>query len=107
MMTGEWYMQVLEDHIVLFYELHGCNMFMHDGAPCHRAKKVMQCLKNHNIRVLDWSRNSPDLNFTENCWSYMKNCLTDCSTSSIQCLTRNKKKVVVLQYGQRILQESC
>lgn len=38
-MKSEDYMLVLRDIMLPSYELHGCNMFMNDGAPCHQAKK--------------------------------------------------------------------
>ena len=27
---------------------------MHDGAPCHKAKKVVRFLEQHPIKVLEW-----------------------------------------------------
>ena len=48
-------------------------IFIHDRAPCHRSKVVSDYLWKSKVEVLDWPRNSPDLNPIENLWSYMKN----------------------------------
>lgn len=47
-------------------------VFMHDGAPCHKAKSVGKFLDDHGVSVLPWPGNSPDMNPIENLWAIVK-----------------------------------
>lgn len=47
-------------------------IFMHDSAPCHKAKSVTAFLTKENIAVLPWPGNSPDMNPIENMWELTK-----------------------------------
>ena len=71
-MNAELYMQVLEDHMFNFYNIHGSEVFMHDSAPCHKARKVTRYLKQKQINILKLLGNSLDLNPIKNCWHKMK-----------------------------------
>ena len=44
-MNADLYLQVLEDHMLNFYNLHGSEVFMHDNTPCHKAWKVTRYLE--------------------------------------------------------------
>ena len=63
------YRKKLEDKLDIHMTIHECNMFMHDGAPCHRSKLVSDFLPKKNIKTLDWPSNSSDLNPIENLWA--------------------------------------
>lgn len=51
---------------------YGDFIFMHDGAPCHKGKRVTEFLRSNKIEVLSWPGNSPDMNPIENIWSVLK-----------------------------------
>ncbi len=47
-------------------------IFQQDLAPAHTAKSLKSWLNDHDVGVLDWPVNSPDLNPIENIWSIVK-----------------------------------
>lgn len=47
-------------------------IFMHDSAPCHKARSVTAFLAERNVTVLPWPGNSPDMNPIENMWELTK-----------------------------------
>lgn len=92
-MNKKAYIKVLEDHLFLHYDIHDCNMFMHDGAPCHRNIVVKRLLADKNIPVLDWPGNSPDLNPIKNAWHIVKNKVGEKCVTSVPNLTCELKKI--------------
>lgn len=63
---------MLKGTLELHMNVHGCRIFMQDGASCHRTKIVSKFLKKQRIQVLDWSCNSLELNPIENLWKVCK-----------------------------------
>ena len=51
-MNYEKYLAMLKDKLNIHINVHQCNVFMQDGAPCHRAKKVTEYLKSEKNRDL-------------------------------------------------------
>ena len=41
-------MELLKEKLKLHMHVHGCTIFMQDGAPCHRSKVVTEVLNNNN-----------------------------------------------------------
>ena len=39
-MNGAKYLDLLKDKLEIHMMVHDCNVFLHDGAPYHRAKSV-------------------------------------------------------------------
>ncbi len=47
-------------------------IFQQDVAPAHTAKSTKSWLNDHDVGVLDWPANSPDLNPIENLWGIVE-----------------------------------
>jgi len=47
-------------------------IFQQDNASTHTAKKVQAWMNKNKVRVLPWSRHSPDLNPIDNLWANVK-----------------------------------
>ena len=61
-MNADLYLQFLEDHMLNFYNIPGSEVFMHDSASFHKTRKVTRYLDRKQINILEWPRNSSDLN---------------------------------------------
>ena len=85
-MNATKYINVLDEHLLSYYEPHGCTGFMHDGAPCHRAKIVTQWLTEHHIATMEWPGNIPDLRPIENAWNHIKRQVCSRENMSLQQL---------------------
>ena len=72
---------------------HSSEVFMHNSAPCHKARKVTTYLEQKQINILEWPGNSLDLNPIENCWHKMKKTMSEKKTTNIRTLKEELKKV--------------
>ena len=59
------------------FRIHGSEMFMHDSAPYHNAKKVTRFLEQQQINALELPGNSFELNPIESCWQKMKKTISE------------------------------
>ena len=82
--------------------VHDCNVFMHDGSPCHRAKLVKNFLQ-ENVDILDWPGNTSDLNPIENLWHVMKNEVADQHPTSMESL----KTTIKIVWTKKMESEYC
>ena len=92
-MNAEVYLQVLEEHMLNFYDIHGSEVIIHDSASCHKARKITRYLEQKQLNVLEWPGNSSDLNPIENCWHKMKNKISEKKTPNLEILQEELKKV--------------
>ena len=85
-MNGEKYVNLHRSKLELHMRVHNCNIFMHDGAPCHQSKVVKNFLEQKRIRRLDRPGNNPDLNPIENLWNFVKKKVSEKHPSSLDAL---------------------
>jgi hypothetical protein len=75
--VNRWaYIGILEDGLLDAYqEVHdtiGDPVFQQYNAKIHTAADTMQWFEEHNIQIMEWPPNSPDLNPNEHCWKRLK-----------------------------------
>lgn len=74
--NAEKYIEILNQHLLPSIEsLQSINqeyIFQHDGAPCHKAKRVKSWMSENNIPLLDWASSSADLSLIKTLWNQMK-----------------------------------
>ena len=52
--NGEKYVNLLKSELELPIRVHNCEIFMHDGAPCHQSKVVKKFLEQKCIQIFEW-----------------------------------------------------
>ena len=85
-MSGQKYVNLLKSKLDLHTRVLSCEIFMHDGAPCHRSKVVKEFLEQKLIQMLEWPGNSLDLNPLKKLWNLMNNKVSEKHSSSLNAL---------------------
>ena len=71
-MNTDRYLSILQEKLSQFMEINQTEIFQQDSAPCHVSRKAKSWFVEHDVELLDWPGNSPDINPIENLWQMMK-----------------------------------
>ncbi|CAD5122091.1 DgyrCDS10541 [Dimorphilus gyrociliatus] len=74
-----WYLSLLKKEVLPFLsKRYGKTfIFQQDNAPCHKAKIVVNYLKQEKYNILEWPSCSPDLSPIGDAWHILKNMVYD------------------------------
>ena len=61
--NGEQHVESLKEKMAIHMHIHKCNISMHDGASRLCYKQVKIYLTTASVTALEWSKNTPDLDF--------------------------------------------
>ena len=89
------YLDVLENAMIpSAWSMRGLNFrFMHDNAPCHKAKLISNWMREENIQCEEWPPQSPDLNPIENIWDYMETKLEKMPSTTVSELWETLQEI--------------
>lgn len=108
-MTADVYLTILRD-VMLPYaedEMPIRWWYMHDNDPKPTARRVKNWLEEHNINVMCWPAQSPDLNPIENIWTDVKKGVQAAKPSNIRELwdaVQNTWRSIPVERCQRLVE---
>jgi hypothetical protein len=60
------YINILANHFIPWVENYPDSIFQQDGVSCHTSNYSVWWITTHNIPILDWVAQNPNLNSIEN-----------------------------------------
>ncbi|CAB4490592.1 unnamed protein product [Rhizophagus irregularis] len=70
-MNSDDYVNILSNHFIPWVSNYPDSIFQQDGASCHTSSYSVWWITTHNIPILDWVAQSPNLNPIGNLWNYL------------------------------------
>lgn len=80
-MDADLYREILDDELLKSLRFYGQDVedmiFQQDNDPKHKSKKAKEWFEEHEMNVLIWPANSPDMNPIEHLWTHVKDKLKE------------------------------
>lgn len=82
------YCEILEGHMLPHFQekMAPGSIFQQDNDPKHTSRLARKFLSDHDVQVLEWPPQSPDLNPIENLWELVDREVKKKKTSNLQQL---------------------
>ncbi|CAB4385965.1 unnamed protein product [Rhizophagus irregularis] len=103
-MDSDEYVNILDNHFISWVDNYPNSIFQQDGASCHTSTYTVWWMRTHNIPILDWVAQSPDLNPIENLWNHL-----DSQVRKRKPVPRSKQELieVIQDEWRKITIETC
>ena len=103
-MDSDEYINVLANHFIPWVDNYPNSIFQQDGASCHTSIYSAWWMRTHNIPILNWVAQSPDLNPIENLWNHL-----DYQVRKRKPLPKSKQELIgaVKEEWRKITIEKC
>ena len=72
MINATHFISILDAHLLVFINIHGCMPLQQDSVPCPKAKAVIKRFQTKDVNELKSPENFLDLNTIENLWTLIK-----------------------------------